>query len=287
MYFGESGGRLHFIARPETGTSFDVMEMEAESSEWSVLCRVDIGNIRDVYPEVDRNVLSSNLNEAAIWDVYPEAEVEVDSRPFFGINQVSAVYFVREDRNGGDQLMLSIPGKIVAFHIRNESFTTVCHGLPSKLTYSCNQFYPHAHTLFSLNYGLPQNDWVCWSRSHDKLLIGLMLQHSPDSWHKRGIVFRSRVLNDMVREFNEATNLNYAVPQLERRLFSYNWEYKRVKNLLESRMGFKWDDSLQMVIAGDATWAQYIEADPEAIVYRGRKVPFSELKRIFGYVGIC
>jgi len=247
-----------------------------------VLCRIDIGPIRDVYPEVDRNVLSFNLNEASIWDVYPEVEVDMDNRPFFGTNEVSTVYFMRGDRKGGDQLLLSIPGKIVAFHIRNESFTTVCHGLPSMSAYSCNEFYPHAHTLFSLNYGSPQNGWVCWTRSHDKLLIGLMLQHSCR--HKCQFVFKSQVWHDMVRKFNEVTKLNYDVAQLKRRLLSYNWEYQSVKNLLESRMGFKWDDSLQMVIAGDAAWAQYIEADPEAIVFRGRKVPFSELKRIIGYV---
>lgn len=150
MYFGESGGRLHFMARPDTGTSFDVMEMEAESSGWSVLCRVDIGHVRDVYPEVDHNILSFNLNEARVWDVYPEVEVDMDNRPFFRTNQVSTVYFMREDMKGGEQLLLSIPGKIVAFHIRNGTFTTVCCGLPRKSTYSCNQFYPHAHTLFSL-----------------------------------------------------------------------------------------------------------------------------------------
>lgn len=86
-----------------------------------------------------------------------------------------------------------------------------------------------------------------------------MIQHPPDSRHKRGVVFTTQVWHDMVKKFNEVTKLNYDDVKLKRRCLSYNWEYQMVKNLLEGHMGFEWDDSLQMMIAGGNLDSRYIE----------------------------
>lgn len=120
MHFGESGGRLYFISKPRKGVALAVLMMESESSGWSLLCNVNLHPIKNMYPEIRIH--------------------------YRDMREKSTMFIVRGESKGDNQLMLSIRGLAISFHLQKKTFTRVRGGLPT----GCIRMFPQKLTLYSV-----------------------------------------------------------------------------------------------------------------------------------------
>ncbi|KAL6634783.1 hypothetical protein ACP70R_027454 [Stipagrostis hirtigluma subsp. patula] len=149
-YVGTSSGFLHMIGFTEEerlGGVLDVLELQEGSVEWSVLYRVDLRKVIELYPGIQRT--------------RPEFQY-FGLRSLFGTGKMidflalCPMYVVRgmEERARLGQLLFSIPGKIMSYHTENHKFSTV-HGDPVAPKSHTNQFqwyqfHPYNPSLFAL-----------------------------------------------------------------------------------------------------------------------------------------
>ncbi|KAL6227137.1 hypothetical protein ACLB2K_001096 [Fragaria x ananassa] len=96
-YFGESAGHLYLIETYQHwNTQFDVMEMERDYSGWFVKYHVDLNPLGAAFPGLDWNAF-------VVLGLFPENGVEEDN---------------------STHLLLHLPGKIISYNLRNETFKT-------------------------------------------------------------------------------------------------------------------------------------------------------------------
>lgn len=130
-------------------------------------------------------------------------------------------------------------------------------------------------------FGTTNQARVYWTREHDRVLVDLMVEQTLIG-ARVGAGFTRDGWLDMVDRFNERTMLHYAVDHLKNRLRFYKREY-RIVNGIKNHAGFSWDHKMQMVIADDAEWDEYVAKNPEAKLFRTRQTPFiNELEVICG-----
>ncbi|XP_050375369.1 F-box protein At5g07610-like [Argentina anserina] len=99
-YFGESGGHLHLIEIYGCSShQFQVFEMERDYSSWVPKYSVDLAPVVDAFPEMVRNCIVRN-----------------DS-----VFYTFSLLYLQEDEDDS-LLMLHIPGKFVAYSLRNRTF---------------------------------------------------------------------------------------------------------------------------------------------------------------------
>nr|CAD1843642.1 unnamed protein product [Ananas comosus var. bracteatus] len=146
-YIGESGGFLQmtgYTKEQKLTACFDVLEMDCDCSGWSVLYRIDLSRIKELYPEIQMKVRIPR----------PGTRRSVNIVDHLAL---SHVYVVR-GRGGaekGGMLLFGIPGKIMCYDVAKKEFRIVCEvSIPSPSScfseYSWYMFYPYNHSLFTL-----------------------------------------------------------------------------------------------------------------------------------------
>ncbi|XP_020085200.1 F-box protein At5g07610-like [Ananas comosus] len=146
-YIGESGGFLQmtgYTKEQKLTACFDVLEMGVDCSGWSVLYRIDLSHIKELYPEIQMKVRVPR----------PGTRRSVNIVDHLAL---SHVYVVR-GRGGaekGGMLLFGIPGKIMCYDVAKKEFRIVCEvSIPSPSScfseYSWYMFYPYNHSLFTL-----------------------------------------------------------------------------------------------------------------------------------------
>lgn len=94
---------------------FDIFEMGSECSSWSLLYHVDLGPMRDQYPKVRRH---------PIWvSGPPRHEIRQSTRREH--LAFSPVHFIRVGEEGDELLLLRILGKIISYHLEDNTFIEV------------------------------------------------------------------------------------------------------------------------------------------------------------------
>ncbi|XP_059636872.1 F-box protein At5g07610-like isoform X1 [Cornus florida] len=135
-YFAESNGHLHLIEIYGTQTSqFDVFEMERDYSKWFVKYRVDLVGIVNAFPEMDRSHLDTRcINYYAY----------------------SILSLVREDHEDESALLVHIPGKVLSYNFKDNTFKELHSFAPGKihkrgsLQFGCFDAYIYVETLASV-----------------------------------------------------------------------------------------------------------------------------------------
>ncbi|TVU29153.1 hypothetical protein EJB05_20707, partial [Eragrostis curvula] len=139
-YVGESGGHLQMIGftEEERLTGFlDVLEMQEGSSEWSVLYRLDLTRMIELYPSIRRT-----RSEFP----YHGLRFSRGTGRKIAYLSLGPIYVVRGTGESGRHglLLLSIPGKIMCYHTENHEFSIVYGepGAPKSDAYSSSLFAP-------------------------------------------------------------------------------------------------------------------------------------------------
>ncbi|XP_031255410.1 uncharacterized protein LOC116113397 isoform X3 [Pistacia vera] len=120
-----------------------------------------------------------------------------------------------------------------------------------------------------------------WTPIMDCYLLDLLLDQALRG-NKIGLSFISEAWMEMVTVFNHKFKSHYDVDVLKKRHKHLRWQYNDIKILLEQN-GFFWDDMQEMLIAEDYVWDSYVEAHPDAQLYRNKSVPsYHKLCVIYG-----
>ncbi|KAK4281745.1 hypothetical protein QN277_013202 [Acacia crassicarpa] len=121
-----------------------------------------------------------------------------------------------------------------------------------------------------------------WTPSQDQYFLELMLSHVRKG-NKTGKAFRKQAWTDMTEKFNTKFGFKCDVDVLKNRLKRFRKQYNEMK-MLQSQIGFRWDGTLNMVIADDKTWDEHVKAHPDLQAYRTKVVPYyNELCIVCGH----
>ncbi|CAI9098427.1 OLC1v1035071C1 [Oldenlandia corymbosa var. corymbosa] len=135
-YFGNSNGHLHFITmylNQSSDSELRIFEMEDDCSGWSLRYRVDFNDIVYAYPEMRRR--------------------EVDLRYGDTNDSAISVLGVVTGENGDSLLVFHVPGKVVAYKLKDKSFVDIVnlrrHHFSRKglLKFGCYDAYEFIETL--------------------------------------------------------------------------------------------------------------------------------------------
>uniref|UniRef100_A0A0A9HP31 Uncharacterized protein n=1 Tax=Arundo donax TaxID=35708 RepID=A0A0A9HP31_ARUDO len=122
---------------------FDILEMQGDLSEWSLLYRVDLGRVKELYPDIQR----------ATWDTWWRQHRIID---YLALSPVCVLRGTDEAEQAG-VLIFSIPGEILSYNIEDQAISMIqevssAREVPS----SCNlehpwyNFYAYSPSLFTL-----------------------------------------------------------------------------------------------------------------------------------------
>ncbi|XP_059637062.1 F-box protein At5g07610-like [Cornus florida] len=135
-YFGESNGHLHLIENYRTVTTqFDVFEMERDYSKWFVKYRVDLVGIVNAFPKMDRS-----RRDIRCMNYYA----------------YSILNLVREEDENESSLLLHVPGKVLSYKLKDNTFKELHNLAPGKfhkkgsLQFGCFDAYLYTETLASV-----------------------------------------------------------------------------------------------------------------------------------------
>ncbi|XP_057436103.1 uncharacterized protein LOC130728606 [Lotus japonicus] len=121
-----------------------------------------------------------------------------------------------------------------------------------------------------------------WTPSQDQYFLELMLSHVHRG-NKTGKVFSRRAWADMIEQFNTTFGLKYDIDVLKNRFKRFRKQYIEIKTII-SQKGFQWDNALNMIVAGEKTWDEYIKDHPSARAFRTRVVPYyNDMCIIYGH----
>ncbi|KAF8730730.1 hypothetical protein HU200_016592 [Digitaria exilis] len=146
-YIGESGGHLQMIGytKEEKLTAcFEILEMQSDLSKWSVLYQVDLGRVKELYPEI----------EWPTWDTRQLEHKVIDHLA------ISPVCVVRGSEEAGRQglLIFSIPGKIMSYDMEDQRVSLIQEVMsspggdrgPYTLEHPWHYFYAYSPSLFTV-----------------------------------------------------------------------------------------------------------------------------------------
>ncbi|KAK3164261.1 hypothetical protein QOZ80_1AG0014950 [Eleusine coracana subsp. coracana] len=113
-YIGESGGHLQMIGytkREKIAACFDILEMQEGQSEWSILYRVDLSQVKELYPDI----------EWPTWDTRYRQQKIIDYLA------LSPIYVIRGTGKTGQLgvLVFSIPGKVMSYNMQDQEISMV------------------------------------------------------------------------------------------------------------------------------------------------------------------
>jgi hypothetical protein len=138
-YIGESSGHLQMVGytkKEKLTACFDILEMQEDRSEWSVLFRVDLSRVKELYPSI----------EWPTWDTRHHQHKIIDYLA------LSPTYVIRgAGKTGQRALIFSIPGKIMSYNMKNNEISVVKEiGSPYQLELFWYSFYTYHPSLFAL-----------------------------------------------------------------------------------------------------------------------------------------
>ncbi|XAR71485.1 hypothetical protein NMG60_11028775 [Bertholletia excelsa] len=120
-----------------------------------------------------------------------------------------------------------------------------------------------------------------WTAAMDQYFIELMLDQQ-ERGNMINSTFSKQAWNDMLTSFNAKFGPQHSKRVLRHR-YKKLWKYYSDVTVLLTQDGFSWDESQQMVAAGDNVWDAYIKVHPNARSYRTRVLPnYKDLRLIFG-----
>ncbi|TVU21145.1 hypothetical protein EJB05_30766, partial [Eragrostis curvula] len=113
-YIGESGGHLQLIGymkKDKLTACFNILEMQDKRSEWSVLYRIDLGRVKELYPDI----------ELPTWDTRNHQHKIIDYLA------LSPIYVIRGTGKTGQRgvLFFSIPEKIMSYSMEDQEISMV------------------------------------------------------------------------------------------------------------------------------------------------------------------
>lgn len=143
-YIGESGGHLQMIGytQEERLTAcLDVLEMRGDCSEWSVLYRVDLTRVKELYPDTQMK-----SREHSIWG---------RGGKVFDYLAIWPLLVTRGTAASGQHgvLLFGIPGKIMSYDVEDQEISVVWEDTaPARcfFRYTWFDFYPYSPGLFDL-----------------------------------------------------------------------------------------------------------------------------------------
>lgn len=109
-----------------------------------------------------------------------------------------------------------------------------------------------------------------WTPAMERYFIDLMIEQLHRG-NRVGYTFNKQAWTDMLTEFNAKFGSQYDKDVLKGRYSNLWKQYSDVNNLLQQSC-FSWDESHQMVIAGDSAWDAY---------FRVKSFPFFKVLIIF------
>ncbi|KAK3164262.1 hypothetical protein QOZ80_1AG0014960 [Eleusine coracana subsp. coracana] len=139
-YIGESGGHLQMIGytkKDQITACFDVLEMQENKSEWSVLYRLDLNRVKELYPNI----------EWPTWDTRHHQHKIIDRLA------LSPIYVIRGSGKTGKHgvLIFSIPGKIMSYNMEDQEISMVKEiASPCPLEPFWYSFYAYSPSLFAV-----------------------------------------------------------------------------------------------------------------------------------------
>ncbi|ONK57208.1 uncharacterized protein A4U43_C10F17710 [Asparagus officinalis] len=143
IYMGESRGKLVVIGKPRNQEPyvFYILETDNLCSGWSLIYKVDLYRIGDLYPEIRKR---------PIWVSGIKRNVR---RRAVNCAGFLPVHLSMGGEGEGQLLFLNVPGKIISYNLSDKSFTKVRDLLSSMGPYDClygwRKFEFLGHTLFS------------------------------------------------------------------------------------------------------------------------------------------
>ncbi|MED6182476.1 hypothetical protein PIB30_028742 [Stylosanthes scabra] len=121
-----------------------------------------------------------------------------------------------------------------------------------------------------------------WNPSQNEYFLELLLSQLQLGNRISKVISKQAWLV-MVEQFNTKFGLKYDVDALKNRHKRFRKQYNDVKMIL-SQNGFRWDSELNMIIADDKTWDEYLKVHPDFQGFRKRVVPYyDDLCKIFGH----
>ncbi|TVU21133.1 hypothetical protein EJB05_30752, partial [Eragrostis curvula] len=139
-YIGESGGHLQLIGytkKDKLTACFKILEMQQNKSEWSVLYRIDLSRVKELYPDIELPTWNTRERQHKIIDYLA----------------LSPIYVIRGTRETGQHgvLVFSIPGRIMSYNIENQEISMVKEiSGPNPLEQFWYNFYAYNPSLFAL-----------------------------------------------------------------------------------------------------------------------------------------
>ncbi|TVU21132.1 hypothetical protein EJB05_30751, partial [Eragrostis curvula] len=140
-YIGESGGHLQMIGytkKEKLTACFDVLEMQEHQSEWSILFRVDLSRVKELYPNIEWPTWDTRYHQQKIMDYLA----------------LSPIYVIRGiGKTGQHALIFSTPGKIMSYKMMDREISVIKEiGNPFQLQLEqfWYSFYAYNPSLFAL-----------------------------------------------------------------------------------------------------------------------------------------
>uniref|UniRef100_A0A0A9FRU7 F-box domain-containing protein n=1 Tax=Arundo donax TaxID=35708 RepID=A0A0A9FRU7_ARUDO len=140
-YIGVSGGHLQMIGytKEKLTGCFDILEMQEGQSEWSVLYRVDLNRVKELYPNIDRPT----------WDTQNHQHKVIDYLA------LSPIYVIRGTKTGKHGVLIfSIPGKIMSYNMEDQEVSMIQEVMSAGIEQLAHPFELFWYSFYAYNPSL-------------------------------------------------------------------------------------------------------------------------------------
>eukprot|EP00474_Spongospora_subterranea_P001409 CRZ01867.1 hypothetical protein [Spongospora subterranea] len=121
---------------------------------------------------------------------------------------------------------------------------------------------------------------AAWDLDKDAVLISLMLEQARNG-KRADSGFKKEAWTAVLVSLNSQFDLYYTLDQIKNRVKLLKKQYCLFRRLKDNS-GFGWDDDKKIPTASDEVWDEYLEAHPNAALYRFTTLPlFEELNALF------
>lgn len=172
-----------------------------------------------------------------------------------------------------------------------ESWGYKCHGRNDSKTVSAKTgcITRVGEESKGLSFDRVEISSIYWTPTMDRYLIDLLLDQALRG-NKISHAFTPEAWSEILTGFNERFGSHLDKDVLENRSRFFRCQYNDIRNLIDQN-GFFWDDTREMISAGDYVWDSYAKAQPNAQSYRQKSVPnYHKLCVIYGQEssnGLC
>uniref|UniRef100_A0A0A9E713 F-box associated domain-containing protein n=1 Tax=Arundo donax TaxID=35708 RepID=A0A0A9E713_ARUDO len=142
-YIGESGGHLQMIGytKEEKLTAcFDILEMQEGQSEWSVLYRVDLNRVKELYPGI----------EIPTWDTLNHQHKVID---YIALSPIYVIRGTKKTEQHGI-LIFSVPGKIMSYNMEDQEVSVIQEVMSPGIEQLAHPFELFWYSFYAYNSSL-------------------------------------------------------------------------------------------------------------------------------------